>query len=211
MTTRMSNLQGHFCGLAIAFAQTVLQVTCWPLFWPSCLAMTSFEALCQALVDTGTFLDAQRELQCYDVVFNQQVENWCTRLGRTPILLGQAEPLIKKIKETFKGKKDLASRVVASITYDDGYKGKGTGSNKQNINNWAAYLTKTDKNALQSNISHYGKLEIVACRMLRIGLTHPSEPAYGKILEYLGFTHGWILILVASHGWALLWLAYLRT
>lgn len=152
--------------------------------------MSVLDNLLRDLKDTAVFLEAHKDLDIYQTVVNQQVDTWCRRLQRDRIPLNQAKTLIEQIQETFNRKKDLTTRVVACISFDDGSSnGKNRGKPKQTVNNFAAYLTRADQAALQSKISNYAKIDIVAIRMVKIGLTHPSEPCYGKILEHLALAH----------------------
>ena len=59
---------------------------------------------------------------------------------------------------------------------------------KQAMSNWSGYLSVKDVELLQSaNLSNYAKLDVVANRMVRIGLDLPTESSAGHILKLLGF------------------------
>lgn len=144
--------------------------------------MTAVEGLVKALKDTKAFLECQKELDCYKTVLGQQVEHWRRRLSSVHITLEEAEAVISQVKETF-SQKSVVSKVVAAINSEPD---KTPTKQKQVISKFAPYLTKRDVEALEAPISTYGKLDVIACRMIRIGLTHASEPSYGMILEHLG-------------------------
>ena len=68
-----------------------------------------------------------------------------------------------------------------------GQQGGGAASPiKQSMVNWVAYMTLAEKNYLGSGCSNVAKLDLLSTRMLKIGLTSPTERSAGHVVASLG-------------------------
>lgn len=151
--------------------------------------MTAVELLSNALDEAERFLVAQKDLDCYSQVLEQQCAAMLRNCQMLPQLTGeQAAELINKVKDKL-GKLAnispivlaISGKVVASI---EGKKGQRP---KQTLANFGAYVTQRDVAMLgNSHASNYSKLDHIAVRMVRIGLDVPNEVTAGHVLKLLG-------------------------
>ena len=153
------------------------------------LSMTAVELLSNALDEAERFLVAQKDLDCYSQVLEQQCAAMLRNCQMLPQLTGQqAAELINKVKDKI-GKLAnispivlaISGKVVASI---EGKKGQRP---KQTLTNFGAYVTQRDVAMLGNpHASNYTKLDHIAVRMVRIGLDVPNEVTAGHVLKLLG-------------------------
>ena len=161
---------------------------------PQTAFMTAVEQLAAGLEETAAFLGAQKGLDCFKTVLEQQ----CAALLRRcellpPMSPGEASGLIQKVTASSISlmSADWTSKAVlaigARVAAHSG--GASTAARaKQQMTNFSAYLSVKDVELLENNsISNYAKLDVVANRMVRIGLDLPTETSAGHILKLLGF------------------------
>ena len=152
--------------------------------------MTAVEVLSDALDDTERFLQAQKGLDCFPQVLEQQCAAVLRQCQMLPKLTGdEAAALIEKVKDKL-GQMAISispialaisGKVVASI---EGKKGQRP---KQTLSNFGAYVTQRDIAMLGNpHASNYTKLDHIAVRMVRIGLDVPNEVTAGHVLKLLG-------------------------
>ena len=146
--------------------------------------MTAVEQLAAGLEETAAFLGAQKGLDCFKTVLEQQ----CAALLRRcellpPMSPGEASGLIQKVTASSISlmSPDWTSKAVLAI-------GARVAAHSGGASKAARYLSVKDVELLENNsISNYAKLDVVANRMVRIGLDLPTETSAGHILKLLGF------------------------
>ena len=152
------------------------------------LKMIAVELLSNSLDETAKFLQAQKDLDIFPQVVEQQCQGLLRRCQVLPTLsAGDAAELIEKVKETLGGMAKvnplvlaISAKVLAAPTATEKRQ-------KQTITNFAGYLTQKDHDVLQnSQVSKYTKLDHVATRMIRLGIDVPTEVSVGHILKLLG-------------------------
>lgn len=153
---------------------------------PQTAFMTAVEQLAAGLEETAAFLGAQKGLDCFKTVLEQQ----CAALLRRcellpPMSPGEASGLIQKVTASSISlmSPDWTSKAVlaigARVAAHSGGASKAARA-KQQMTNFSAYLSVKDVELLENNsISNYAKL--------RIGLDLPTETSAGHILKLLGF------------------------
>ena len=161
---------------------------------PQTAFMTAVEQLAAGLEETAAFLGAQKGLDCFKTVLEQQ----CAALLRRcellpPMSPGEASGLIQKVTASSISlmSPDWTSQAVlaigARVAAHSGGASKAARA-KQQMTNFSAYLSVKDVELLENNtISNYAKLDVIANRMVRIGLDLPTETSAGHILKLLGF------------------------
>ena len=167
------------------------------------LSMTAVEVLSNALDETERFLEAQKTLDCYPQVLEQQCAAVLRQCQMLPKLTGdEAAGLIDKVKDKL-GKLATISPIVLAISGKVAAPldtKKGQARQKQTLSNFGAYLTQRDVAMLGNpHASNYTKLDHIAVRMVRLGLDIPTEPTAGHVLKLLGrkatFTHHVCIVL----------------
>ena len=148
--------------------------------------MTAVEVLSDALDDTERFLQAQKGLDCFPQVLEQQ----CAAVLRQCQMLPKLAALIEKVKDKLGQMAISISPIVLAISgkvtapLDNK---KGQTRPKQALSNFGAYLTQRDVVMLGNpQGSNYTKLDHIAVRMVRIGLDIPNEVTAGHVLKLLG-------------------------
>ena len=155
------------------------------------LSMTAVEVLSDALDDTERFLQAQKGLDCFPQVLEQQCAAVLRQCQMLPKLTGdEAAALIEKVKDKLGQLAINISPIVLAISgkvtapLDNK---KGQTRPKQALSNFGAYLTQRDVVMLGNpQGSNYTKLDHIAVRMVRIGLDIPNEVTAGHVLKLLG-------------------------
>ena len=152
--------------------------------------MTAVELLINSLDETAKFLQAQKDLDCFSQVLDQQCQALLRKCQMLPALsAGDAADLIDNVKEKLSGLATVSPLVLAiSAKVLQGTAPATTEKrNKQTITHFAAYLTQKDADTLQNKqVSTYTKLDAVAVRMIRLGIDVPTEVSVGHILKLLG-------------------------
>ena len=122
--------------------------------------MTAVEVLSDALDDTERFLQAQKGLDCFPQVLEQQCAAVLRQCQMLPKLTGdQAAALIEKVKDKLGQLAINISPIVLAIS--------------------VVMLGNPQ-------VSNYTKLDHIAVRMVRIGLDIPNEVTAGHVLKLLG-------------------------
>ena len=158
--------------------------------------MSATEQLAQNLQETADFLHVQKSVldqPTWKMVVEQQTSVMLRRLELLNTLSpGEATAVVKLVTESKLGEIDpqWRSKAVLAVGARVSHGGKATSAArpKQAMSNWSSYLSVKDVELLQSaNLSNYAKLDVVANRMVRIGLDLPTESSAGHILKLLGF------------------------
>ena len=157
----------------------------------SLAAMTQAEQCLAAIDETRRFLGGQRKLSCYEQIVAQQTQSLLRRFeGMRPISAEDGARLSDALKGGWLPR-DAEGPLHMAISNKINVLGEASSRAnasrpKQTCWNWASYLTGNDIKILESRISNYSKLDQVATRMVRVGLTLPTETCYGHILKLLG-------------------------
>ena len=146
--------------------------------------MSATEQLAQNLQETADFLHAQKNVldqPTWKMVVEQQTSVMLRRLELLNTLSpGEATAIVKLVTESKLGEIDPQWRSKAVLAVGARV--------SHSMSNWSSYLSVKDVELLQSaNLSNYAKLDVVANRMVRIGLDLPTESSAGHILKLLGF------------------------
>ncbi|CAK9000920.1 unnamed protein product [Durusdinium trenchii] len=153
--------------------------------------MSATEQLAQNLQETADFLHVQKSVldqPTWKMVVEQQTSVMLRRLELLNTLSpGEATAIVKLVTESKLGEIDpqWRSKAVLAVGARVSHGGKATTAArpKQAMSNWSSYLSVKDVELLQSaNLSNYAKLDVVANRMVRIGLDLPTESSAGVAL-----------------------------
>eukprot|EP00435_Cladocopium_sp_Y103_P018187 s3514_g4.t1 len=155
--------------------------------------MTAVELLIKALDETERFLTAQKDLDCFPQVLDQQCAAMLRRCQQLPGLTGdEAARLITEIQSKL-GSMCTVSPLVLAISTRVAQADSRAGNEKrpkQTLTNFTGY-TASDMQMLSNKAtSSYSKLDHIAVRMVRLGLDVPTERTAGHVLKLLGIkTH----------------------